>query len=219
MLKFKASFDDGCRLDMRVADLLDKYGIEDAIFYIPSKWKLVNQEHGDEPLAYYEFAALAKRFKIGSHTMTHPMLTRIPDDQIYDEVVQSKKDMEYMLKADVEDFCYPRGYANDEIRDLVRKHYKRARNTLVGNLDPPEDPVWETPTVHVAGVRRREYEGSAWWNVANRYLNIARKRSLQGDDVIYHLWGHSWEIDRYDHWTEFENLLQKISHVREEVPA
>lgn len=211
MIKFKASFDDGCRLDIRVADLLEKYGITDCVFYLPSRWQLVNLAHGDQPLDWREAIALSKRFTIGSHTITHPMLTRVSIGVVVDEVVNSKTELKKTLGVEnIQDFCYPKGYANDEIRDVVRETYQRARNTGVGNLDPPEDPVWETPTVHIAGVRRREYEGTTWMREARRMLKLAQERSDQGDDVIYHFWGHSWEIERYGHWEQFEDFLKMI---------
>ncbi len=215
MIKFKASFDDGCKLDLRVAALLDKYGFDDVTFYIPSNWSYVNKQHGDAPLSIDELKLLAERYNIGSHTITHPMLTRIADDDMVYQIVESKNQLETILNQPIVDFCYPRGYANDDIRDVVRKHYKTARNTLIGNLDAPDDPVWETPTVHISGKRRTEYEHTNWHDEAYRLLDLAINRDSKGIDSTYHLWGHSWEIERYSDWGEFEKLLMWISKVRE----
>lgn len=218
MITFKASFDDGCELDLRVAGLLEQYDIKDAIFYVPLDWVRVNRIHGDIPLRIEDLRSLSRRFKIGSHTVSHPMLTRIPADEILSEVITSKNELGILLGVvEIEDFCYPRGYANDDIRDLVREHYKTARNTLVGNLDPPEDPAWESTTVHVAGVRRKEYEGTTWLDEGLKLLNEAVERSKNGDDVVYHFWGHSWEIERYSAWGDFEKLLMEIKAVRDAV--
>lgn len=213
MIKFKASFDDGCQLDLRVADLLEQYGVTDAIFYIPSDWNYVNRMHGDVPLLESEVVDLDKRFSVGSHTVSHPMLTRIPELQMIAEISESKAELEALLGHTIEDFCYPRGYANDQIRAVVRQHYKRARNTLVGNLDTPKDKVWEHTTVHVSGKRRKEYEDTTWQAEAERLLQEAIQRSEAGEYVVYHLWGHSWEIDKYSDWGEFEKLLMRIKEV------
>ncbi len=217
MIQFKASFDDGCALDMRVADLLEHYGFkkEEAIFYIPSQWELVNRQHGDIPLTLDELKTLSKRYTIGSHTITHPMLTRISLDAALYEIALSKFNLESTLGILIDDFCYPRGYANDDIRKLVRKNYKRARNTLIGSLTPPENPVWETTTVHVAGKRRKEYEHTTWLEEGRRLLLEAVALDQQGKEVVYHLWGHSWEIERYSAWGDFEALLSEIAKIRE----
>lgn len=216
MIQFKASFDDGCKLDLRVADLLEKYGFqpEEVVFFIPSEWENVNHLHGDEPMTYDEVCGLAKRFKIGSHTVSHPMLTRIPHSQVDFEIKISKLELEEMFGTKIEDFCYPRGYANDVIRDEARKHYKRARNTLVGNLSPPEDPIWESTTVHVSGKRRKEYEDTTWVAEGRRLLKEAIRRDVYDEDVVFHLWGHSWEIERHDDWADFERFLELIASVR-----
>lgn len=213
MIRLKASFDDGCQLDLRVADLLDKYGFNDVVFYIPSQWTQVNRLHGDVPLTQSELWQLARRFTIGSHTKTHPMLTRIPPGQAYHEIVDSKDELEELLNIEVEDFCYPRGYANDTIREFVGARYKRARNTLVGSLGEAEDPLWEYTTVHIAGKRRKEYEGTTWQAEARRLLDLAIEKDKNDEVVVYHFWGHSWEIDKYYDWGEFEKLLKDLKAV------
>lgn len=218
MIRFEASFDDGCQLDLKVADLLEQYGIKDAIFYIPSDWARVNRLHGDIPLTKDELLELGKRFEIGSHTISHPMLTRISLDQATTEIVESQAELGLLFPGHyIRSFCYPRGYANDEIRRIVGQHYLTARNTLVGNLTPAtnrEELLWITPTVHVAGQRRKEYEGTHWLAEAHRLLKEAVHRSNAGEDVVYHFWGHSWEIDRYAAWGDFELLLMEIQKVR-----
>lgn len=217
MIIYKASFDDGCALDVRVADLLERYGWkkEEAIFYIPSQWEEVNKQHGDEPLSFEQLKSLSKRFIIGSHTIVHPMLTRISSDAALYEIKLSRDRLERLLNIKVTDFCYPRGYANDDIRDMVRTYYKTARNTLVGNLELAEDPVWESTTVHVAGKRRKEYEGTSWLSEGRRLLKEATERDID-TDTIYHLWGHSWELERYDAWDDFEIFLKEIQGVKNE---
>ncbi len=214
MIKFKASFDDGCQQDLRTAELLEQYGFDDVVFYIPSDWHYVNRMHGDIPLTEHEVVNLNNRFKVGSHTISHPMLTRIPVEQMMTEIIESKAELEAMLGGEIEDFCYPRGYANDDIREVVRKNYKRARNTLVGSLTLPEDPVWEYTTVHISGKRRTEYENTSWQEEGLRLLAEAVERDKAGEDVVFHFWGHSWEIDRYFDWGEFEKFLQAMKAVR-----
>jgi len=39
-------------------------------------------------------------------------------------------------------------------------------------------------------------------------FDIAREK----EDAVFHLWGHSWEIEKYDMWKKLEKLLQHISN-------
>lgn len=202
-MRIEFSFDDGAKLDLKVVELLQKHGIKDAIFYIPSDWQSYNLREGRDPLSLEDVLEISKLYEIGSHTVTHPMLTRIPMHQVEWELRESKQALEELLGKEVKSFCYPRGYANDEIRDLAGKYYKTARNTLVGTNEPSEDPLWQSTSVHIGGKRRKEYEGTTWQHQA--------KRMLEEGGTVFHAWGHSWEIERYKCWEDFENLLRMVT--------
>jgi peptidoglycan/xylan/chitin deacetylase (PgdA/CDA1 family) len=206
-MKIKASFDDGSKEDLRLAELMDKYGIHDVIFYIPSDWANYNILLNREPLSWDDFEDIANRFEIGSHTISHPMLTRIPFGEAVDEIIESKYHLEELAKREITSFCYPRGYANDELREVVRKNYKTARNTLVGYITESEDPIWQNTTVHAGGKRRKEYEGTTWLKEGLRLLEEA----VRTEGSVYHLWGHSWELTREDGWHDLETLLGEVS--------
>ena len=61
------SWDDGYPLDLRVAELLVKYGLQ-GTFYIPS-------ETGHPILRDEQVSELAKAFEVGAHTLHHVDLT------------------------------------------------------------------------------------------------------------------------------------------------
>lgn len=205
-MKVLASWDDGAKEDLRLADLMAKYEIE-TIFYIPSEWQTYNMREKREPLSFEDLLDLSSNFTIGSHGITHSMLTRIPEPQMEREVRDSGHSLEHLLDKEVTTFCYPRGYANDYIREVVRSHYTHARNTLVGNITMSPDPIWDTPSVHVCGVRRPEYEYTTWQKEASRLL----REAINTPDSVYHMWGHSWEISRYDGWYDLEELLKEVT--------
>ncbi len=210
MLTVVASWDDGSKEDMRLAELMSKYGIENVIFYIPAEWQTYNWNEGREPLNLHDINTLEEEFEIGSHSISHALLTRMPMDRVEYEIRESKYMLEQLLDCTIGSFCYPRGYANVEIKELVRSHYTHARNTLVGNLEPAKDLIWETPTVHAGGKRRKEYENTTWLYEGVRLLQEAIKLAKEGKDAVYHIWGHSWELSRYDAWGDLEILLKEI---------
>lgn len=62
--------------------------------------------------------------EFGAHTISHPILTRIPLEQAKFEILQSKKEIEKRLGQSVYTFAYPNGTREDfntGIIDLVRK--------------------------------------------------------------------------------------------------
>jgi len=75
-----------------------------------------------------QITAVAKNplFRIGSHTLTHPDLTQIPNQQVQKELIQSKKQLERLLGISIEDVALPYGaYNQDTIRIAQAAGYKR----------------------------------------------------------------------------------------------
>lgn len=204
------SWDDGAAEDMRLYDLCIKYGIKDVTFYIPADWQEFNWSLNREPLDVIDLIKISESFKIGSHTITHPMLTRIPLSKAKTEIEDSKVFLEYLIGRHINSFCYPRGYANDEIREIVRKNYKTARNTLLTGIKPDPDPIWQGSSVHVGGKRRPEYEGTTWLKEGLKLL----KEAVRTPGSVYSIFGHSWELTREDGWYDLETLLKEVSRVK-----
>jgi peptidoglycan/xylan/chitin deacetylase (PgdA/CDA1 family) len=70
---------------------------------------------------------------IGSHTLSHPYLTRLPLAQAQAELVTSRKRLEDLFGRRIEHFCYPYGDWNEAVRDLVvAAGYKTACTTDSG---------------------------------------------------------------------------------------
>jgi peptidoglycan/xylan/chitin deacetylase (PgdA/CDA1 family) len=75
-------------------------------------------------------------FEIGSHTLTHPILTNIPIKLVSKEFVESKKKIEKKLKIKINSLAYPNGNYNDKIIKIAENAgynnavlYKKGNNT------------------------------------------------------------------------------------------
>jgi len=62
---------------------------------------------------------------IGAHTVTHPILGRLPDAAARREIVDGKETLESLLGAPVRSFAYPNGRPN---QDYARRHVEMVRN-------------------------------------------------------------------------------------------
>jgi peptidoglycan/xylan/chitin deacetylase (PgdA/CDA1 family) len=77
----------------------------------------------------------------GSHTMTHPWLTQVNDEQLRHEVTDSKHALEDLLSAEVYSFAYPYGGVDQRVRAAVAEAgYKIAFTTMPG-LNWWNDPL------------------------------------------------------------------------------
>lgn len=205
-MRIIASCDDGSKYDLKFAELMEKYKIP-TVFYIPAEWHSYNLSEGREPLTYSDILWLSQTFEVGSHTITHPLLTRVDFDIAAYEISESQIMLEALLDKRVSKFAYPRGYANPEIKDVVAKHYEYGRNTLSGNLGLGSDE-WTTPTVQISDSNTRQKNN--WWNYALRMIDKSRALESDGFETIYHFWGHGWEIEKENSWNQLEELLKEF---------
>ncbi len=58
--------------------------------------------------------------EIGSHTLSHPDLTKISSDKIDTELKQSKENLETMFGIKVISLCYPSGKTNSEVETIAK---------------------------------------------------------------------------------------------------
>jgi peptidoglycan/xylan/chitin deacetylase (PgdA/CDA1 family) len=79
--------------------------------------------------------------QIGSHTKTHPELTRLSSGEQDQEISASKKDFEELLDHPVDSFCYPGGDYNEQVKEaVIRAGYRNAVTTKRGHVEKGYDP-------------------------------------------------------------------------------
>ena len=217
------SWDDGDILDLRLADLLDRYDVK-GTFYI-------THEYREHRLSEAQIRALSQRHEIGAHTMTHPILTAIPLQRVQAEIEDSKAWLEDVIGDEVTAFCYPRGAYNEDVRQLViDTGYELARTVQRYQLHLSNDPFTMPTTLHcypfplrpIRGIRTRvEPIQTAIPHIRRLQLSplalfkwesFAQALLERAGEVggVWHLWGHSWEIERYELWGKLEAVLQSI---------
>ena len=81
-----------------------------------------------------------KTVTIGSHTMTHPILTSLDDEETEAETRDSRFALERRLDREVSIFCYPNGDLNNAVVASARRYYRSAVTTEAGRLQGTLDP-------------------------------------------------------------------------------
>jgi peptidoglycan/xylan/chitin deacetylase (PgdA/CDA1 family) len=120
--KIVITFDDGEINNFQEAfPLLKKLGFT-AYFFIIVKRIGLNGYMGWEEIKQI----IGSGMQIGSHGLTHSILTNLKETQLEEELKDSKRNLEINLKRSIEDFSIPRGFCNDKvIEKAYQAGYKR----------------------------------------------------------------------------------------------
>jgi peptidoglycan/xylan/chitin deacetylase (PgdA/CDA1 family) len=141
----RATFDDAFRSAATVFPDLERLGVSVQIF-VCTKYALVGaplaipELAGDDPnqLATMNWDELrehaARGIAIGSHTVSHPHLTALSDDDLRRELTESKREIEDRLRRPCEELAYPYGEHNARVRAAARAAGYRL--SLIHNTDP-----------------------------------------------------------------------------------
>lgn len=215
-----SSWDDGHPLDARVAELHAARGLS-ATFYVP----LRNRE-GRDVMSREQMRALdGAGFEIGSHTAGHQRLDTLSWADASREVRIGKEGLEQMLGHAVPGFCYPGGrrprFAQSLLSQAGISHARTIENLRMDRrfpwhlipttlqFYPHRWPVLlrnicrfprrvRTKLTLLAQVASRANGMNALAHVIEAYA---------GTDSVFHLWGHSWEVERLGAWPLLENVL------------
>jgi peptidoglycan/xylan/chitin deacetylase (PgdA/CDA1 family) len=79
--------------------------------------------------------------EIASHSVTHPRLTEIGNAAAWQEIVDSKRQLESLFGTEVITFVYPYGRSDGRVRNLVR----RAGYKLARKVGPGTPNLWVEP--------------------------------------------------------------------------
>ena len=71
----------------------------------------------------------ADMIEIGGHTVTHPILDRLPDVLVEKEIVGSKVKLEELLQRPVETFAYPNGDFDERSLKIAAENFRYAFTT------------------------------------------------------------------------------------------
>lgn len=237
---FTTSWDDGHPLDMRVAELLHKHGLT-GTFYVPSRVApggCCNPE-GFDVLGTAQLRQLAAEFEIGSHTLDHKSLNSLPAQEARHQIDAGKRWLEDQLGRRVTGFCYPNGHHDAAVRELVRDcGFTYARTTEDLRDDLGSDPFQMPVSLHLHPRRRvdvarmfvreeRRRLGEWRWlrrlpvfaaafskdDFEGRFRRLVDRVCAHGG--VFHVWGHSWEIERIGAWSLLDNVLR---YAAERVP-
>jgi hypothetical protein len=218
------SWDDGHPLDMRVAERLAAHELP-GTFYVP-------KQPGFPVIGPTDIRALQDMgFEIGAHTLNHGTITDCGEEAAREQIKGSRAWVESVTGRSCAMFCFPKGRFG--LRDLnlaAEAGFFGVRGVEYLSTEWPRQTagIWVMATT-VQTVRQTRMRMAR--NLVSRYrwrrlilrlpeilhakewvrvgLRIAKEVRDQGG--VFHLWGHSWEIESNDSWKDLEYVFSGLA--------
>lgn len=206
------SYDDAVVQDRRLISLLDKYGLK-ATFNVNSEW--LGKSHVFEnygitfehvKVGRDEVRELYQNHEVAVHTLTHPLLTKISDEEVIRQVEQDRLNLSELVGYEVVGMAYPCGGKNHDERTerLIREHtgVKYCRTIECNDAFDWQKNLYKfQPSVHHLEAEGKTYE------VCKRFVEMKTDKPQ-----LLYIWGHSYEMDFGDRWDELEEIFKLVSN-------
>ena len=206
------SYDDAVTQDQRLIALFNKYGMK-ATFNLNSgllgtPGSLVRE---DVTVAHVkpracEIARIYAGHEIAAHTLTHPNLPSLPDEEVVRQVEEDRRALSELAGYEVVGMAYPGGkrpMLDERVKGLIARHtgIRYARTTTSTHDFLPQTDLLEfKPSVY----HHREWD--EMFRLGEEFLRLRTD-----EPRVYYVWGHAYEFDIADTWSQFEDFLRLMA--------
>lgn len=188
------SYDDGKIADRRLVSVLNRYDIR-ATFHLNA-----GKFSRDGRISEAEVASLYAGHEISAHSFTHPTLTRLPREQIIQQILEDRRGLEQLAGYPVRGISYPNGAFNSDIASLLPHlgmSYARTTHSTAG-FDLPEDWFRWKPTCH---------HNEDLLALADKFVSLNKQHM----PYLFYVWGHSYDFDQDNNWDLLDEFCSKVS--------
>jgi peptidoglycan/xylan/chitin deacetylase (PgdA/CDA1 family) len=194
--KFKVltlSYDDGRAADRRLLQILNENGIKGS-FHLNA-----GLQGSSDRIPAAELKELYTGHEVSAHTLTHPTMARISNEQLIHEIIEDRKGLECIVDYPVRGMSYPNGSYNSRIKEMLPalgiEYARTVRST--GTFALPDDLHEWHPTCH----HNRDL-----MKLAEDFIALHKSQYL----YMMYVWGHSYEFDNDNNWDLMEQFCQLI---------
>ena len=193
------SYDDGCRQDKQLVEVLNRYGIK-GTFHLNSGV----MENTSYRLSKEEALQIYEGHEIACHTLTHPYLERIAYSEVMREIWCDRANLEAFTGRQIRGMSYPMRNHPAETEEMCRAAgiiYARTAEST-GKFNLPGDFIRWEPTCHQSEML--EYLPT--------FLKLDKWRKLS----LFMVWGHGFDFERENSGVSWEMLEEFCSQVSQD---
>jgi peptidoglycan/xylan/chitin deacetylase (PgdA/CDA1 family) len=153
------TIDDGyAELYTSVYPILKSYGFPATIFIVTSKvgesndWTTRKEMSGRSLLSWSEIRTMSEDgIRFGAHSRSHAKLPELSEDQLKEEIVGSKLDLESMLNTPITTFAYPYGEYDVRVQSILSNNGFASGCSANVGLNPHVSPMFALNRIEIAG--------------------------------------------------------------------
>ena len=201
---FNITYDDGVRQDVRFVALLNQYGLkgtfnlnsqlmEEAFSWTHPTGVTVTR------LTREEIGNLYEGHEIASHTLTHPYMQTLDQDDLKAQMGRDRENLEALFGCEVKGFAVPFDYYSQEIADCARAcGFEYARKSEFSlSYKPGSDWFhWKTGVYHISPELKPFVQGF-----------LMTDRELAMCQIV----GHSYDLDTENLWETMEIIFAQVA--------
>ena len=201
------SYDDGVTQDLRVIEMFNRYGLKGTFNLNSGGFGTRESRDIEGTLVYRDkvFAHDVKRIyeghEIASHTVNHPDLTRLSEEDIVYQIEEDRKRLSDLCGYEILGLAYPFGYVDDRVVNIIKTRtgirYARTVN-VTADFNPEKD-------LYRLNFSTRNF-GEGLFELVERFIE-----SKPQEPEILSIWGHAYEFDWHRDWHVFEELCRLLS--------
>ena len=219
------SWDDGYPSDDRIAELLTRHGLP-GTFYVPLHSQRAVMEKS-------QLQNISSAFEIGGHTINHADLSKLTEEQAKTEIFGCKGMLEEITGKPCKMFCSPKGHHRSvHFRMVQEAGFLGLRTVEMMSLGLPQfrDGLAVMPTtvhaqyhggfVYLKNIGKRFAFNNLgnFFRCAGNYSWVACAerllRQVSEEGGVFHLWGHSWELDAGNRWSELDQVFRLMAELK-----
>jgi peptidoglycan/xylan/chitin deacetylase (PgdA/CDA1 family) len=201
---FNITYDDGVLQDVRFVAMLNKYGIK-GTFNLNSEL-MENEFSWIHPngmqvkrLSVEKVKLLYDGHEVASHTLTHPYMYNLSDEELYHQMKRDKDNLEKLFEREIQGFAVPFDYYDDRIAECAKAcGFAYARKSEFTNTFKPCTDFyhWKTGIYHI-----------------DEHLidYVAGFLNTEEELAVCQIVGHSYDLDAENLWGTMELICAAVS--------
>lgn len=207
------SYDDSVEQDIRLIELLDRYGIK-ATFNLNSmyfetdertyKEGQVHRPMGKARAVEVYSKAIENGHEVAVHGYTHPFWEQLPSDVMAYDILRDRERLEELFGGIIRGAAYPYGTCSDETAAVLEKCGICYCRTVVSTekFSLPKDWLHLPATCH--------HNNANLPALTAKFVN--EQPAKNRDPWLFYLWGHTFEFEGNNNWDVIERFCEEVGN-------